>query len=228
MTSVLALNMTVQLELTPSALAVSRHGVTLAVEPAGWLVKLRRTVRCGAVLVPESVSATLTVQVAGLLAGVESGQSSVVEVERAVTMIVSLPLLAAWMSVALTAELQLSPQLPCLLALDMTMQLEVTPSALAVFFFLMIRPPPRSTLLPYTTLFRSCGAVLVPESVSATLTVQVAGLLAGVESGQSSVVEVERAVTMIVSLPLLAAWMEVGSGERRVGKEWRSGGSRVN
>src|SRR5438477_6179415 len=24
------------------------------------------------------------------------------------------------------------------------------------FFFLMIRPPPRSTLFPYTTLFRSC------------------------------------------------------------------------
>src|SRR2546430_17479090 len=26
-----------------------------------------------------------------------------------------------------------------------------------VFFFLMIRRPPRSTLFPYTTLFRSCG-----------------------------------------------------------------------
>src|SRR5437867_7739075 len=25
-----------------------------------------------------------------------------------------------------------------------------------LFFFLMIRPPPRSTLFPYTTLFRSC------------------------------------------------------------------------
>src|SRR2546428_11686 len=29
--------------------------------------------------------------------------------------------------------------------------------ALIVFFFLMIRPPPRSTLFPYTTLFRSLG-----------------------------------------------------------------------
>src|SRR3712207_9553522 len=28
------------------------------------------------------------------------------------------------------------------------------------FFFLMIRRPPRSTLFPYTTLFRSYGAVL--------------------------------------------------------------------
>src|SRR5436309_8979649 len=27
-----------------------------------------------------------------------------------------------------------------------------------MFFFLMIRPPPRSTLFPYTTLFRSPGA----------------------------------------------------------------------
>src|SRR3712207_8784363 len=29
----------------------------------------------------------------------------------------------------------------------------------SVFFFLMIRRPPRSTLFPYTTLFRSGGAV---------------------------------------------------------------------
>src|SRR3972149_7741805 len=28
---------------------------------------------------------------------------------------------------------------------------------LRLFFFLMIRRPPRSTLFPYTTLFRSCG-----------------------------------------------------------------------
>ena len=27
------------------------------------------------------------------------------------------------------------------------------------FFFLMIRRPPRSTLFPYTTLFRSCGGL---------------------------------------------------------------------
>src|SRR5438067_6926822 len=29
--------------------------------------------------------------------------------------------------------------------------------AFLFFFFLMIRRPPRSTLFPYTTLFRSCG-----------------------------------------------------------------------
>src|SRR3712207_8611424 len=30
------------------------------------------------------------------------------------------------------------------------------PAISALFFFLMIRRPPRSTLFPYTTLFRSC------------------------------------------------------------------------
>src|SRR5260370_26179158 len=32
---------------------------------------------------------------------------------------------------------------------------------LALFFFLMIRRPPRSTLFPYTTLFRSPGAEML-------------------------------------------------------------------
>src|SRR3712207_9580694 len=33
------------------------------------------------------------------------------------------------------------------------------------FFFLMIRRPPRSTLFPYTTLFRSVGAALVVDAI---------------------------------------------------------------
>src|SRR5256885_17009337 len=44
------------------------------------------------------------------------------------------------------------------------------------FFFLMIRRPPRSTLFPYTTLFRSCsgdppvlqGSLRRPEAVDGT------------------------------------------------------------
>src|SRR3712207_9415575 len=41
-----------------------------------------------------------------------------------------------------------------------------------IFFFLMIRRPPRSTLFPYTTLFRSMGCTLsrpqrLPHSLSA-------------------------------------------------------------
>src|SRR5690349_23488969 len=40
-----------------------------------------------------------------------------------------------------------------------------------VFFFLMIRRPPRSTLFPYTTLFRSCGPMIaVLEGGSRDLT----------------------------------------------------------
>src|SRR2546427_11357001 len=35
------------------------------------------------------------------------------------------------------------------------------PCSLLLFFFLMIRRPPRSTLFPYTTLFRSADAVAV-------------------------------------------------------------------
>src|SRR5471030_3190654 len=34
-----------------------------------------------------------------------------------------------------------------------------------MFFFLMIRRPPRSTLFPYTTLFRSFGVVVVRRPV---------------------------------------------------------------
>src|SRR3712207_7823718 len=36
---------------------------------------------------------------------------------------------------------------------------------LYLFFFLMIRRPPRSTLFPYTTLFRSCRSI-APRSES--------------------------------------------------------------
>src|SRR5256885_12332417 len=36
----------------------------------------------------------------------------------------------------------------------------VTYIYLLFFFFLMIRRPPRSTLFPYTTLFRSCGCAV--------------------------------------------------------------------
>src|SRR2546422_7822165 len=34
---------------------------------------------------------------------------------------------------------------------------------LLFFFFLMIRRPPRSTLFPYTTLFRSVGGIRAPQ-----------------------------------------------------------------
>ena len=40
---------------------------------------------------------------------------------------------------------------------------QYVPGALSLFFFLMIRRPPRSTLFPYTTLFRS-GAIRYEET----------------------------------------------------------------
>src|SRR2546425_5691570 len=42
-------------------------------------------------------------------------------------------------------------------------------SDLLVFFFLMIRRPPRSTLFPYTTLFRSAKAMDAYRAALATL-----------------------------------------------------------
>src|SRR2546430_8646319 len=36
---------------------------------------------------------------------------------------------------------------------------------LSAFFFLMIRRPPRSTLFPYTTLFRSLPGLAVPKGI---------------------------------------------------------------
>jgi hypothetical protein len=80
---------------------VSAQGseVMVGVEPAGWLVKLKSTSPSGGLFGGASMSLTVTMQVAGVLAGVEAGQSSVVEVERAVTLIVSEPLLEAWIEV---------------------------------------------------------------------------------------------------------------------------------
>src|SRR5262245_64492639 len=41
------------------------------------------------------------------------------------------------------------------------------PPCLLCFFFLMIRRPPRSTLFPYTTLFRSLMVLMVPAVAAA-------------------------------------------------------------
>src|SRR5690348_17934657 len=55
-----------------------------------------------------------------------------------------------------------------------------------LFFFLMLRPPPRSTLFPYTTLFRSDGDLAGGEWPGCGDLVDVADPLHGVD--------VERAV----------------------------------
>src|SRR2546427_13085738 len=45
------------------------------------------------------------------------------------------------------------------------------------FFFLMIRRPPRSTLFPYTTLFRSHVLVLFPDAFLQDVELDMAGFL---------------------------------------------------
>src|SRR5438046_5424886 len=63
----------------------------------------------------------------------------------------------------------------------------MTLTTLVVFFFLMIRRPPRSTLFPYTTLFRSRSDVFHGDELLEELLVEVrreadqhgAGLVAG-------------------------------------------------
>src|SRR2546422_987379 len=51
-----------------------------------------------------------------------------------------------------------------------------------LFFFLMIRRPPRSTLFPYTTLFRSYRAIGHPFTTGLALLASVAFLLGAVVS----------------------------------------------
>ena len=87
-----ALNITVQ-ELLLVLVGARAQGVTLEVEPAGPPVIMKLTVPTGGLFVPLAVSSTVTVQLSRLLAGVDAGQSSVVDVVRVMTATVSVPLL---------------------------------------------------------------------------------------------------------------------------------------
>jgi hypothetical protein len=79
-----------------SGAIVQGFGTSVGIEPDGWLVNVKPTVPSGGVFVPGAASVTRTTQLAGLFAGVEAGQSSVVVVERAVTVMVSFPVLPLW------------------------------------------------------------------------------------------------------------------------------------
>src|SRR2546426_12073065 len=92
------------------------------------------------------------------------------------------------------------------------------------FFFLMIRRPPRSTLFPYTTLFRSPG-VRLPHGAGA----QRQGLRVGARHAARVVVDAEE-IDRLADQPEVRIG-DVGprfsedlgrSEERRVGKECRS------
>ena len=85
-------------DVLAAELGARTHGLgsTTGVEPAGWLVNTKLTVPLGGLFVPVSVSDTVTLQVAGMPATVDGGQLSVVDVERAMTVIVSVPVLVSW------------------------------------------------------------------------------------------------------------------------------------
>ena len=89
------MNITVQ-ELLLVVVGPRAQGVTLAVEPAGPPLIVKLTVPTGGLFVPLAVSCTVTVQLSGLLAGVDAGQSNVVCVDRAMTWTISVPLLPLW------------------------------------------------------------------------------------------------------------------------------------
>src|SRR5436305_909594 len=97
----LALKLTMH-ELLLGLLGVRAQGfgVTVALEPIGPPPMVKPTVPSGALVVPLAVSVTVTVHVVGLLAGVEAGQSSVVDVVRVITWTISEPLLPAWIEPA--------------------------------------------------------------------------------------------------------------------------------
>src|SRR3989442_5247514 len=91
------------LEVVPGV-SVQGLGATAELEPDGLVETTKLTMPRGALLGALSVSATVTVQERGLLAGVEAGQSSVVEVVRR--------------SEEHTSELQSRPHLVCRLLLE--------------------------------------------------------------------------------------------------------------
>src|SRR5205823_6085338 len=91
-----ALRSTVQ-ELLLVVVGARAQGVTLEVEPAGPPLTVKLNVPTGGLFVPLAVSATVTVKLSGLCAGVDGGPSNVVCVDRAMTWAISVPLLPAWM-----------------------------------------------------------------------------------------------------------------------------------
>src|SRR2546426_801431 len=212
MPRVLAVKVTRQvLEVVPGV-SVQGLGATAELEPDGLGETTKLTMPRGALLGSLSVSATVTVQERGLLAGVEAGQSSVVEVVRAVTMTVSFFFNDTATTEIYTLSLHDALPISRVLAVKVTRQvLEVVPGV-SVQGLGATAELELDEMVESANLRMLGGGRLGALSVSATVTVQERGLLAGVEAGQSSVVEVVRAVTMTVSLSLLVACTEVGAG----------------
>src|SRR3712207_7593765 len=70
---------------------------------------------------------------------------------------------------------------------------------MSVFFFLMIRRPPRSTLFPYTTLFRSSNGLYALASVRLVCAARALSRMALSESSFASAREKSAAVSQLRS-----------------------------
>src|SRR5256885_14031229 len=95
--------------------------------------------------------------------------------------------------------------------------------AKAVFFFLMIRRPPRSTLFPYTTLFRSVQRIGIVPLLQLPLVDHADHVANG--KGLQLVVRDEQgrgACGLEDAAHLMRQALAQRSEERRVGKECRS------
>src|SRR2546427_10673193 len=104
--------------------------------------------------------------------------------------------------------------------------------SLSYFFFLMIRRPPRSTLFPYTTLFRSHADMLANIQKAGVLRVAIPQdfppfgslgtdlKLQGYDIDMAALVAQELGVK--VELVPVTSTNRIRSEERRVGKECRS------
>ena len=62
-----------------------------------------------------------------------------------------------------------------------------------IFFFLMIRRPPRSTLFPYTTLFRSSGCIRTQGDLNERIVTIFRGIKEILEKNKVDIVVIERA-----------------------------------
>src|SRR3990167_1289168 len=90
------------------------------------------------------------------------------------------------------------------------------------FFFLMIRRPPRSTLFPYTTLFRSPG----PDATRSLLDHEAVDRVPAPRAGGVAVRDLEAEGARHRRVAAADAGLEVGSGARRDGIGRRRVGAR--
>src|SRR5256885_3556029 len=93
------------------------------------------------------------------------------------------------------------------------------------FFFLMIRRPPRSTLFPYTTLFRSANPKLAPYGTAAMEVLNKLGITAQVQPrivmGENIAQTYQFAATGNAQLGFVALSQVMENGKLREGSAWQ-------